>query len=268
VRGEGGRRPDEGPPGGRWIQLLLLQSAQPRRGLLVVRVDLEHVVVAGLGARDQAFHLVEISEGDQRLDVFGIDRESSLIAFRRVTTPVWIALLTRAEELPGLGVIRRELNRLLEQHDRAVVILFGRKLPGFVEVLLRESLNVILRRIDEALATLKDQSRRAAYDKLLHGRRAEGATSLQQRLNQRSIAGVTLPLCSDGRLGRRALAVNSAPAILPRAQHAQASREPDGRGGRRYTEALRSSIVVELPPPPLNAKRLYHSQYTKTGGIS
>lgn len=54
--------------------------------------------------------------------------------------------------------------------------------------IVRDSLMTILRRIDEAVETLKEASRRAEYDKLLHARRGEGAASLQQRVTQRSIA--------------------------------------------------------------------------------
>jgi tetratricopeptide (TPR) repeat protein len=60
--------------------------------------------------------------------------------------------------------------------------------PATYPPIVRDSLNVILRRVDEALDTLKDPARRAAYDRLLYGRQGEGATSLQQRLNQRTIA--------------------------------------------------------------------------------
>lgn len=59
--------------------------------------------------------------------------------------------------------------------------------PSFPPI-VRDSLMAILRRIDEAVETLKDASRRAEYDKLLHSRRGEGAASLQQRVTQRSIA--------------------------------------------------------------------------------
>jgi len=53
---------------------------------------------------------------------------------------------------------------------------------------VRESLVAIHRRLDEALQVLSEASHRAAYDKLLHSRRGEGAASIQQRLTQRSIA--------------------------------------------------------------------------------
>ena len=55
---------------------------------------------------------------------------------------------------------------------------------------VRESVEMIHRRIDEAVNGLKDAGRRAAYDKLLQerGTRAVTDASIQQRLTQRSIA--------------------------------------------------------------------------------
>jgi tetratricopeptide (TPR) repeat protein len=54
--------------------------------------------------------------------------------------------------------------------------------------ILRESLLMIQRRVDEAVETLKDAAHRQAYDKLIQARRGEGAAAIQQRLTQRSIA--------------------------------------------------------------------------------
>ena len=54
--------------------------------------------------------------------------------------------------------------------------------------IVRDSLMMIHRRLDEALDVLKDATQRPSYDKLLHSRRGEGAASIQQRLTQRSIA--------------------------------------------------------------------------------
>ena len=54
--------------------------------------------------------------------------------------------------------------------------------------IVRDSVQAINRRIDEALAVLKDPVRRAEYDKLLAQRSARGADELQKRVAQRSIA--------------------------------------------------------------------------------
>ncbi|HET7707293.1 MAG TPA: DUF4388 domain-containing protein [Thermoanaerobaculia bacterium] len=62
--------------------------------------------------------------------------------------------------------------------------------PGTFPPVVRESLQTINRRIDEATEVLKDAGRRAAYDKLLQERGSRQGTdaSIQQRLTQRSIA--------------------------------------------------------------------------------
>src|SRR5205085_8314625 len=56
--------------------------------------------------------------------------------------------------------------------------------------IVRESVQMINRRIDDALNIMKDATRRAAYDKLLAhpGQRGSGEAAIQQRLTQRSIA--------------------------------------------------------------------------------
>ena len=56
--------------------------------------------------------------------------------------------------------------------------------------IVRESVQLINRRIDDAINLLKDTTRRAAYDKLLaqSGQRSGGEAAIQQRLTQRSIA--------------------------------------------------------------------------------
>lgn len=62
--------------------------------------------------------------------------------------------------------------------------------PGTYPPVVRESVQTINRRIDEATAVLKDAGRRAAYDKLLQerGSRKGADASIHQRLTQRSIA--------------------------------------------------------------------------------
>jgi tetratricopeptide (TPR) repeat protein len=60
--------------------------------------------------------------------------------------------------------------------------------PATFPPIVRESIAVIHRRVDEAVEVLKDATRRSAYDKLIHSRTGEGAASIQQRLTQRSIA--------------------------------------------------------------------------------
>ena len=59
--------------------------------------------------------------------------------------------------------------------------------PTTYPPIVRESVMVIQKRIDEAVEVLKDAGRRGAYDKLIHARAGSEAT-IQQRLTQRSIA--------------------------------------------------------------------------------
>lgn len=60
--------------------------------------------------------------------------------------------------------------------------------PSTFPPIVRDSVQAINRRIDEALAVLKDNVRRQEYDKLLAQRSARGADELQKRVAQRSIA--------------------------------------------------------------------------------
>jgi tetratricopeptide (TPR) repeat protein len=60
--------------------------------------------------------------------------------------------------------------------------------PATFPPIVRDSVMMIHRRIDEASNILGDPTRRAAYDKLLQTRGGEGSGSIQQRLMQKSIA--------------------------------------------------------------------------------
>ncbi len=60
--------------------------------------------------------------------------------------------------------------------------------PATYPPIVRDSIQAINKRIDEALGILKDPVRRQAYDKLLQQRAARGADELQKRVTQRSIA--------------------------------------------------------------------------------
>src|SRR4051794_23112914 len=115
--------------------LLLLQIRQPALRLRVIRIHAEDILVAGLRARDHPFHFVQIAERDQYIHVLGIDRQRFLRTLRGIAAPFRIALLTRSEEVPGGGVVGRELHGLFEQHDRAIEIVFRRQLPRSREIL-------------------------------------------------------------------------------------------------------------------------------------
>jgi tetratricopeptide (TPR) repeat protein len=60
--------------------------------------------------------------------------------------------------------------------------------PATFPPIVRDSVQAIRRRIDEALAMLKDPVKRQEYDRLLAQRSARGADELRKRVAQRSIA--------------------------------------------------------------------------------
>ncbi|HEY6137453.1 MAG TPA: tetratricopeptide repeat protein [Thermoanaerobaculia bacterium] len=60
--------------------------------------------------------------------------------------------------------------------------------PATYPPIVRDSVQTIRRRVDEALAMLKDPVKRQEYDRLLQQRSARGADELQKRVAQRSIA--------------------------------------------------------------------------------
>lgn len=60
--------------------------------------------------------------------------------------------------------------------------------PATFPPIVRDSVQAINRRLDEALAVLRDPVRRQEYDRLLAQRSARGADELQKRVAQRSIA--------------------------------------------------------------------------------
>jgi hypothetical protein len=62
--------------------------------------------------------------------------------------------------------------------------------PATYPPIVRDAIQAITRRIDQALSVLNDAVRRSSYDKLLHerGARAGNEAAIQQRVNQRNIA--------------------------------------------------------------------------------
>ena len=78
---------------------------------------------------------------------------------------------------------------------RSQIITSGERMkkiydPMTFPLIVRESVQLIDRRIDDAMNALKDATHRAAYDKALtqSGQRGGGDAGIQQRLTQRSIA--------------------------------------------------------------------------------
>jgi hypothetical protein len=60
--------------------------------------------------------------------------------------------------------------------------------PATYPPIVRDSVQIVTRRIDEAAGVLKDPVRRDAYDKMLNERSGGGSADLQKRVTQRAIA--------------------------------------------------------------------------------
>lgn len=131
------------------------ERAEPTGDMADMQRDLE--LLAAIGASDQ-----------RSLRAVAFSRQLPTIDHYQVLDVPRAA--TRAQIIAASEVVRKNFE------------------PASFPPIVRDSLMTILRRIDEAVETLKDASRRAEYDKLLHSRRGEGAASLQQRVTQRSIA--------------------------------------------------------------------------------
>lgn len=69
--------------------------------------------------------------------------------------------------------------------------------PATYPPIVRDAVMSINRRIDEAVGVLKDAGRRGAYDRLIQGRGEHSEASIQQRLQQRSIAEQNLVKSKD-----------------------------------------------------------------------
>ncbi|HUP59677.1 MAG TPA: DUF4388 domain-containing protein [Thermoanaerobaculia bacterium] len=82
-------------------------------------------------------------------------------------------------DIPRAATRAQAINAADAAHQRFDVV-------GYPPV-LRDTLNVIHRRIDEAIEVLKDPGRRASYDKLLTTR-GRGGASIHQRMTQQMIA--------------------------------------------------------------------------------
>src|SRR3954452_21341127 len=100
--------------------------------------DLQHILIATLRARDQPLGAIEIAEGDEDLDGVRIKRQRALKTLRRIAAPLRIPFLAGSEEVPGLRVIRSEIDGLFEQHDRAVIIAGRTQLARAVKILMRD----------------------------------------------------------------------------------------------------------------------------------
>lgn len=129
-------------------------EAQPSISMDEMQRDLE--LLAAIGSSDQrSLRAVAFSRQLPQMDHYQV-----------IDVP---RAATRAQILSGADMRKK-------QYD-----------PATYPPIVRDSIDAINRRIDEGVNALRDATRRAAYDKLLHGS-GRGDSTIQQRATQRSIA--------------------------------------------------------------------------------
>jgi tetratricopeptide (TPR) repeat protein len=137
------------------------------------------------------FALYEERRSDTSTDVADMQRDLELLAAIGASDQRSLRAVAFSRQLPTLDhyqVLDVPRAATRAQIMTAVEAAKKRLDPATFPPIVRDSLVAIHRRVDEASEVLKDASRRAAYDKLLHGRSGESAESIQQRLTQRSVA--------------------------------------------------------------------------------
>lgn len=146
--------------------------------------------------------------------------------------------------------------------------------PATFPPILRDSLQIIHRRLDEAAEVLKDAGRRASYDKLLHSRSNEGAASIQQRLTQRAIAEQNFTkaqeLSSQGDYYGAIVLLKQAVHFMP--DHAEAwallgaNQERNPKWRREAAESFQRALSID--PNNLEAMISLGDLYKTQGMIS
>ncbi|HEX9985323.1 MAG TPA: DUF4388 domain-containing protein [Thermoanaerobaculia bacterium] len=126
--------------------------------------------------------------------------------------------------------------------------------PATYPPIVRDALTAINSRLEEALNVLKDQTRRARYDKLLQDRGGHGgAASMHQRLTQRSIAEQNYArakeLTIDGDYYSAIVLLKQAVAFAP--DHAQAwyllgsCQERNPKWRREAAESFQMALSID-----------------------
>jgi tetratricopeptide (TPR) repeat protein len=157
------------------------------------RFSSQSVLVAKVVIAMMALGVFEVYEerAEPTGDMADMQRDLELLAAIGASDQRSLRAVAFSRQLPTLD--HYQVLDVPRAATRAQIIAAGEAVrksydPMSFPPIVRDSLMTILRRIDEAVETLKEASRRAEYDKLLHSRRGEGAASLQQRVTQRSIA--------------------------------------------------------------------------------
>jgi len=136
------------------------------------------------------FSTVEYKEAQQPVSFDDMQRDLELLAAIGASDHRSLRAVALSRQLPALD--HYQVIDVPRAATRAQIMTQAdeqrkRFDPTTYPPVVREAINTIERRIDEAVNILKDAGRRAAYDKLL-SEPGGGRENIQQRLTQRSIA--------------------------------------------------------------------------------
>lgn len=152
-------------------------------------VAVAKVVIAMLALG--VFSIVEARVAQSNVDLADMQRDLELLAAIGSSDQRSLRAVSFSRQLPSMD--HYQVLDVPRAATRAQVMTAADTIRAKYDAatfpqVVRESIAMIHRRVDEAVEVLKDATRRSAYDKLIHSRTGEGAASIQQRLTQRSIA--------------------------------------------------------------------------------
>ncbi len=143
-----------------------------------------------------ALGVFTVLEAAAQVEAGGIDEEQTqkdlqLLAMLGSGDPRSLAAVALARQLPQMDYYR--FLDVPRAALRAQIVTRAEEMrrrydPAAHPALIKEYLDIIQKRIDEAARVLADPAHRAEYDKLLAASRREDGVSVQQRLTRRSIA--------------------------------------------------------------------------------
>ena len=137
------------------------------------------------------FTTIEYKETPQAVSFDDMQRDLELLAAIGSSDQRSLRAVAMSRQLPSLD--HYQVLDIPRAATRAQIIAGAESQkkkfdPTTFPPVVRESINAIEKRIDEALNVLKDAGRRSAYDKLLQEPGRRGGSDIQQRLTQKSIA--------------------------------------------------------------------------------
>lgn len=137
------------------------------------------------------YRVVEEGSVTHATDLADMQRDLELLAAIGSNDPRSLRVVSVSKQLPKLD--HYQVLDIPRAATRAQITTAAERAkknydPATYPTVVRDALNAINQRIDEAVGVLTDPGRRAAYDKLVQSGVHDGAGSIQQRVTQRTIA--------------------------------------------------------------------------------